>query len=641
MGIERLKGQLIITARGFGFVQTETGPDILIPFDHLSTGTSGDTVTAEVFADSAPDKPAGRIAEIVKRSVAPVVGRVRRHGKELRLYPEDQRVPRALVISAGDEQSFGRKAGLESPLSDGDVVVADLIEWDSPTEAPRGRIREFVGRRGDPNVDLKLIALARDLPLEFPPEVIAAAGRIAMPDPKSLGGARVDLRATPCFTIDPESARDFDDAISIEQLESGLFRVGVHIADVSHYVPEGSEIDIEARQRGTSVYLVSEVLPMLPEHLSNGVCSLVPGEPRLAYSVLVTLDSRGGVHDVHFTESLIESARRFTYGEVEEILHGSDDELAPKIRLLHLVTLALQRERAERGSVRVEFSVPRIRLDENGVPVSIRPSERLEANRMVEECMLLANRLVAEHVSSLDLPFLYRVHDQPRSSDVEHLVSVLADLGIPYRVSGEVKPEDYRNILSIIENLEFRDFVEALAMRSLTKAVYSTESRGHFGLALGAYTHFTSPIRRYTDLVVHRLLKRYVGKKHPRIGNRLLPTLKDICDHMAVRERAATTAEREFVRLKALQYLVARVGKEYDGIVSGVTSFGIFVELTRYLVEGLVHVASLGRERFELERDAHSLVGQKSGKRHRLGDRVKVRIKAVNPEERKADFVLV
>jgi len=643
---KQVTGRLTLTTKGFGFVQAPDQSSVLIPFDHLDHALSGDTVVAEIFADSAPDKPAGRIVDVRERDRSPVVGRIRRHGDEVRLYPQGNRSPKALVLPSAEI----RKAGIDGGLQDGDVVSAELIDWPDGQDHPRGRPREIVARRGDSDLELRLIALSRGIPLAFPADVLKAAEKLKLPPIRKLPRSRRDLRELTCFTIDPETAKDFDDAVSVRRRDDGLFELGVHIADVSYFVEPDDTIDQEAWRRGTSVYLVDTVLPMLPEHLSNGLCSLVPGEPRLAMSVLASLDSTGTVHDVEFCESIITSDRRFTYQEAEEIIHGGESPLAPEVQLLHLITQVLHLRREESGSVDLDLTRPQIRLDENGVPISVRPVERLAANRMVEECMLLANRLVAEHLEArTDLPGVYRVHDEPRESDLETLVRTLRDLGVPYRTGDEVGPEDYRKILSFIQNFEFRDLIETVAMKALKKAVYSTENRGHFGLAMAAYTHFTSPIRRYPDLVVHRLLKRSLAERTEgrrgrgrRRGNAALESLLEkTCAHASERERLATDAEREYSRLKALEFLETKVGKEYRGVVSGVTSFGLFVEIERYLIEGLVHISQLGKERFELDRASFQLVGNRTGTVFRLGDRLRVRVKAVDTRERTADFQLV
>lgn len=643
----QIEGRLVLTGRGFGFVSRDDGPDILIPFDHLGTATSGDTVRVELFPESPRDKPAGRITAVTVRSDLPIVGRVQWRGKELRLYPEGQRINRAVILEPNLIGPFMKAHVPNGRLRNGDVLSVDLSRWEDAAGHPTGTPRAFIGRSGDAESEIKLIALARGFHLDFPHAVVEAANRLDAPRMDELARRRRDLRGELCFTIDPETAKDFDDALSIRQRKDGLLEIGIHIADVSHFVAEGDVIDLEAWKRATSVYLVNTVLPMLPERLSNELCSLVPGKPRLAMTVNVVLDSTGQVAEVSVFESIIRSRRRFTYAEVEAILHGKDDPLAPQLHLLHLVTQQLRRDREERGSVDLDLPAARITLDENGVPVSIRPTERLRSQRMVEESMLLANRLVAERLLASGSPGIYRVHDQPRPTDVHGLLTTLEQLGIRYKVGDEFKPDDYRNILAIIENLEFRDFVEALAMRSLNKAVYAVENRGHFGLAMDAYTHFTSPIRRYPDLVVHRLLKRMSTRAPKGRGGRSRPTppslayLAKTCEHASAQERAATDAERAYTRLKALQYLGKRIGREYAGTVSGVTSFGLFVEIDRYLVEGLVPIATLGKERFDLERAAHRLVGQKTGTAFRLGDRVRISVVSVDTGERRAEFRLV
>ena len=639
-----MTGRLTLTARGFGFVQSPDQPSVLVPFDHLGHALSGDRVTVEIFPDSDADKPAGRIVEVTERNDAAIVGRIRRQRGELRLYPQANRSPKALVLP----EDQVRKAKLGATLRDGDVVSARLIDWPAGDDHPSGKPIEVVAKRGDTDLELRLIALSRDLPLEFPDEVEKAAESLRLPKIEKVVKERRDLRDTTCFTIDPESAKDFDDAVSIRQLDNGLFELGVHIADVSYYVQPDDPIDKEAWERGTSVYLVDTVLPMLPEALSNSLCSLVPNEPRLAMSVLAQLDSTGAVHGVDICESVIKSNRRFTYQEVEEIINGKDDPLASQIHLLHLLTLTLHSRREEGGSVDLDLSTPQIRVDENGVPISVRPSERLSSNRLIEECMLVANRLIAEHLEeNKNLPGVFRIHDEPAESDVQTLVKTLRDLGIPYKTGDDIEAQDYRNILSFIQNFEFRDLIETVAMKALKKAVYSTENRGHFGLAMDAYTHFTSPIRRYPDLVVHRLVKRSIGAGGKKRGRRrggsdaLEKFLEKTCEHATERERLATDAEREYSRFKALEFLQQKLGRDYRGVVSGVASIGLFVEIERYLIEGLVHISKLGKDHFELDRARYRLVGRNSGTVYQLGDRVRVRVKSVNISERTADFELV
>jgi ribonuclease R len=639
-------GPIALTARGFGFVQPDSGPSILVPYDYLFTATSGDTVRVEIFPDSPPDKPAGRVVEVIDRNTAPVVGRVRTKGNALVVIPHANRVSRPLVIKRNDRS----RVVSTDQVGAGDIVSCTVEPWTDPASPPVAQVNTVLAKSGEPDAELKLIALSRAFGLSVPAEVIAAAEEIPLPVPKA-GSGRVDLRHLDCFTIDPETARDHDDALSVTQTESGLFELGIHIADVTHFVAENDMIDSEARRRSTSVYLVNSVLPMLPERLSTDLCSLVPGKDRFAVSVSVLLDSRGEVQKVTFAESIIRSRRRLSYADAEAIIGGKQDSLAGSIHLLHLITQTLRARRERDGSIDLDFSRPQIRLDENDVPVSVRPAERGSANRMVEECMLLANRLVAERLAASDeVPGLFRVHQEPRPSDIAHMIAALADLGIRY-VGAEDHAENYRAVLSIVQNFEFRELMESLASRALSKAQYSTTNTGHFGLAMRAYTHFTSPIRRYPDIVVHRLLKRTLGAVSRRGqrdagrpssgGSRKLKSFLDtVARHANERERAASEAEREYIRVMALRFLSTKIGRNYSGVVAGVASVGLFVEIERYLIDGLVHVATLGRERFAVDHTRYALVGSRSGKTFRIGDRVTVKVVAVDVEARTADFVL-
>jgi ribonuclease R len=649
---DMVTGKLAITSRGFGFVRPEDRdpkrPDIFVDFEHLGTALDGDIVEVRLLAEAPQGRPAGEVMRVLKRARRNIVGVFRRTPDGGRVYPQDDRVPTVLAIP----QEAIDRAGLGGELRDGQIVVAHLEEWQDRRQPPIGSLSQIAGEPDEPGVEVKVIALSNDLPIDFPEEVLKQAESAAEPDIRRELAGRLDLRRLTCFTIDPPGAQDIDDALSVRQLANGLIEVGVHIADASFFIPEGSPIDREARQRGTSVYLMRAHLPMIPQKLSSGLCSLKPDRNRLAYSVLMQLDSRGAVRDYRITGSVIRSSRRFSYEEVQRILEGADEWHAAEIRLLHLMSQVLRRRREERGSLDFDLPRPIIILDRDGIPREIRPQERLESHRLVEEFMLLANRTVAAHVRSLQqkagrpLPFIYRVHPTPDPEEVEVLLRVLADLGIPYRVEGEVSAEDYRSILSIIQNLDLKNYVEKVALRSLTRAEYSTRDRGHFGLAFDTYTHFTSPIRRYPDLAVHRLLKRYGADgaggrgRAPAAGPELERNLEALCTHCNDMERKAAAAEREYQKVKSMEFLAGKVGGTYAGVITGVTSFGLFVELSRYLVEGLVHISSLDGERFEYDERHFRLVGRKSGRLYRLGDRVEVKVEWVSVAERRAGFRL-
>jgi len=640
---EIVEGKLSVTSKGFGFVLVEDGPDIFISYDNLQNAMDGDLVKALVFKKSFGKNPEGKVLEVLERSTENIVGIFRRTDKGGSVHPEDDRLKSDLYIPPAN---MTPEDGGDPP-KDGQIVVVNLEEWADPRENPQGFIVEILGYPDESRMDLKIVAKSKDLDLEFPKSVLNDVQQIQEPDWDKELERRMDLRDETCFTIDPEDAKDFDDAVSFKQMENGRFQLGVHIADVSYYVQQGSAVDREAWQRATSVYFVQHVIPMLPERLSNNLCSLRPNEDKLAYSVIMELDSSGKVYDYDIRESVIRSNHRFAYEEVEEIIKGAEHEYADTIHLMQMMSQALQRERETLGSIDFDIPEPIFSLDENGVPYEVRPSERLNAHRLIEEFMLRANRTVAEHIANKNTgkneqwPFVYRVHEKPQQEDIEAFLTLLKNLGISYNIKGNIEPEDYRHILEIVENLDFKNFIEKVALRSMTKAKYSPENLGHFGLAFDKYTHFTSPIRRYPDLVVHRLLKQYAREGKPEDAGSLMGYLESTCDNSSAMERNALEAEREYAKIKSMEFLAQRIGETFDGIISGVTSFGAFVELTHYLVEGLVPMSRMDDDYYEYDKDNYQLVGKRTQNRYRLGDRVKVRVHDVSIDDREAVFVFV
>jgi ribonuclease R len=635
-GKEQLSGVLSVNARGFGFVSVSTGSDIFIPLENMVNAMDGDTVLLEVLREVPKKNRVGRIIRVTSPSTKDIVGVFRKKDKRSIVVPDDERLKRFLEIP---EDRINPVNGGKAPRN-GELVLVRRESWDNPDISPSGQIMEVLGKPGDAGMDLKIVAVSKGLRTIFPEAVMAEVQKLAPPNVGKEKRKREDLRKLPCFTIDPEAAKDFDDAVSLRQLANGCFELGVHIADVSHYVREGSALDKEALERGTSVYFVDSVIPMLPEKISNDLCSLKEKENRFAFTVFMEIDSRGNVRDYRITESIIRSSKRFTYQEVEDIIQGKEHPYSQTIHLMMMLSLTLRRAREEMGSIDFDVPVPIISLDKNGIPYEVRPSERIDANRLVEEFMLVANLTVARHVKKT-LPFIYRVHDKPDDEDVQSFLDLLGRLGIQYRVSGDLEPEDYRKILDIIENLDFKDFAEKVALRSMTKAVYSTENSGHFGLAFDAYTHFTSPIRRYPDLVVHRLLKKYLRENRDEAASKEeKKSLQSVCDHCTRREIRAVDAEREYTKIKAMEFLSGKIGESYNGVIAGITSFGCFVELTHYLIEGLVHVSEMKDDHYEFDKENYTLTGKSKGKVYRLGDPIRVTIKSVSVEERKADFVI-
>lgn len=643
-----IKGNLSVHAKGFGFVAVKKGADIFIPVENMQNAMDGDMVQVEIVQRLPKKNPKGRVLKILTLHRQEIIGVYRSDSEGMKVIPSDERYNSPIIIG---KDSFSKLKNGRRPKHD-DLVVVVRTQWNEADHLFRGDVIDILGKPDNKGMDLLMVARNNDLTIPFPKQVIREVSGLKKFDLQTELKRREDFRSIPCFTIDPESAKDFDDAISLVHLENGRFELGVHIADVSHYVIEGSAIDREAFGRGTSVYFVNNVIPMLPERLSNDLCSIKPKTNRLAFSVIMEIDSRGIVHNYRIKETVIRSAVRFSYEEVEEIIEGKEHKYAKTIHLMVMLSLILRKAREEMGSIDFDISEPAISLDDQGVPYAIRPRERIEANRLIEEFMLIANRIVANHIESQvtkknDKPFVYRVHEKPEDQAIKSFLQLLERLGLKYQLGKEVESDDYRKILDIIENLDYKYYVEKVALRSMTKAFYTTKNNGHFGLAFDAYTHFTSPIRRYPDLVVHRLLKYYALQEKDKSSLKKTETdalekrLQKICDQCSKREIRATQAEREFIKLKSMEFLSTKVGETYDGIISGMASFGMFVELSHYVIEGLVHVSELKGDRYEFDKDEFTLTGKNTGKVYRVGDAVKVQIKSVSKEEKRADFTLV
>lgn len=633
------QGELSITSRGFGFVNQTDVPDVFVQQDHLGTALDGDVVEVEVFSRNNKRKPSGKIVRVITRSRKPIVGVYRKTSRsEGQVTPVDDRIAATFLVPKDElkRASFGRK------LKDDTVVVGHLGSWESSDKQPVFVLDDIVGKSSDTGIDLRIIALSRGLRIEFPDDVQKEVRKLRMPDMKKMKQTRRDLTGLPTLTIDPDDAQDFDDALSIVQREDGLFDAYVHIADVSAFVPPGSAIDREALERGTSVYFVGDVLPMLPERLSNDLCSLKPGEERLAFTARMTVDSLAEVHELETFESVIRSDHRLTYEQAQEIMAGRKHPAAAQVHLLQLLARTLRARREDEGSIDFDLPVPIITLDSEGIPQEVRRSERIESQRLIEELMLLANRSIAGSIAGKkgksSRPFVYRIHERPKQEDTNTLLTVLQNLGIPLKIEGDLSPEDFSRILDLVDSLDIRYFAEKIALRSMTKAVYSSENQGHFGLAFSAYTHFTSPIRRYADLMVHRLLKGYMKGNTTGAVSMKAAELEGICDRCSAAERRAIDAEREHQKKKAMEFLRKKVGRTYSGVISGVSRYGLFIELVHYLIEGLVPVDQLGNDFYLLDEENFKFIGQEHGAEYRIGDRVKVRIDSVDVAQGRAYF---
>ncbi len=627
-----IEGVLRVNPQGFGFVEVENREDdLFVRESKMKTALDGDRVLVGLAAPSRGDRRVeAEVLKVLERKRTKVVGSFQTMGHFAFVVPDDNRVTQDVYVP---ESEF-------NGASDGDKVVASIERFDDRRASPEGRILMVLGTSKDPGVRVLSLAMSFDVRSGFPDEAIAEADAIPERIAPEEMDRRADLRDKEIFTIDPEDAKDFDDAVHIIELPNGNYEIGVHIADVSHYVTPGTALDAEALERATSVYLVDRVVPMLPEKLSNKVCSLRPEEDKLAFSIIMEVSRHGAVKDYEIAETVIRSHHRFTYEQAQQFVQGGYPEhpFAEHVVRAGRLARTLTQKRMRAGSV--DFDLPEIRvvLDEDGNPVDIVRKERQEANRLIEEFMLLANRTVAEHIGkrSNANPFVYRIHDKPDAEKIAKLAEYVRAFG--YRLeqtkSGTVESRHLNALLEHVKGTPEEPVIEEAALRAMSKAVYSTVNIGHYGLGFGHYSHFTSPIRRYPDLIVHRLLKLYaLGRFDPDADG-----LQQKCEHCSEREKTATQAERESVKLKQVEYIRQHLGEQFPGVVSGVTKFGVFVELSDLLVEGMVHVRELDDDYYEYDERTYSLVGRDTGRTYRLGDRVEVVVAGANPESREIDF---
>ncbi len=636
-----LQGTLSINKAGDGFVTVEGyDEDFFVSSSRLRTALHGDTV---IIVPVERRRQSGKRVEaevlsVVQRATTLIVGTFELHRKTGMVVPDDKRFRRDIYVDAD------RTAGAEA----GQKVVVQLERWDDEFQSPEGSVVEILGFPHEKGVDVLSVVKAHDIHWQFPAPV---ENEIRMhPDriPDTEIARRLDLRNHLTVTIDPFDAKDFDDAVSLEELGGGRCIVGVHIADVSYYVREGSPTDREAFKRGTSTYLVDRVIPMLPERLSNHLCSLVPHQDRLTYSVLMEIDDDANLLDYDIVESVIHSKRRFTYEEVQEIIEGknSDDGIvAASVRTMQSVAARLTQKRLNGGSIDFDTPETKFRLDDRGRPVECYRKERLQSHRLVEEFMLLANQVTAMHLGKMKqkLPFLYRIHDKPVHEKLEKFLHLLAVLGYSTSVPKHrenIRPQHIQKLIEAVKGKKEDLLVEKVAIRAMAKAEYSPNNIGHFGLAFDYYTHFTSPIRRYPDLIVHRLLKEYSEGMPSHRLSEWKDKLGDIGRHCSNRERVATEAERDSIKVKQVEFMQDHIGETYAGIISGVTAFGLFVEITEFLIEGFVAVRNMEDDYYIYDEKRYHLMGKRRRKTYRLGDTVRVRVVRANREKHELDLEL-
>jgi ribonuclease R len=635
-------GRLQCNPAGYGFVvpeeRREGQGDLFVAASNIREALHGDRVVARVERQTQRG-PEGRIIRILERATQRLVGRYEDDGRfGGHVVPFDRRVLHEVFVPAGEA------GGAES----GEMVTVEITRPPTATRNPAGRVGAVLGRLTDPGVDLKVIVAKYGLPDAFPEDVEAEATRVARPVGPTELALRTDFRGWPTLTIDPETARDHDDAVGIERRPDGGWRLAVHIADVAHYVAEGGALDQEAYLRGTSVYFPDRVVPMLPHALSSDVCSLVEGQDRLTQTAVLDLDRNGRVERAEFADGVIRSAARLSYEQSQQIVDG-DAELrarfAPLVEaLVGMDALAklMRQRRYERGSLDFDLPEPKLVLDAAGEMQGIVRHERLDSMRLIEEFMLAANEAVAEALHRAGAGALYRIHEQPDPERVEEFAELVASLG--YSVPGnleEVRPEHFQLILRQIEGKPEEKLVSYLLLRTMKLARYHEENLGHFGLATEMYAHFTSPIRRYPDLVVHRALRALRRGKDPAREAWLKEQLPEMGRHLSDMERRAAEAERELIEWKKVRFMAGKLGDVFSGYVTGVQAFGLFVELEEIYVQGLVHVSSMSDDYYRFDEKAHLLKGENTKQVYRLGDRVEVQVVRVDLERRQIDLALV
>lgn len=617
-----------------GVITDADGETIFIAERNSMHALNGDKVKVIIAARRRGAEPEAEVVEIIEKAEQTFVGtiQVEKHyaflSTDSKFLANDILIPRTKL-----------KGG-----KDGDKAVARITSWPEGKKNPIGEIVDILGKTGENNAEIHAILAEYGLPYRYPESVEKAAAKIEAGITDEVVASRLDMRNVTTFTIDPKDAKDFDDALSIRRLENGNYEIGVHIADVTHYVTPDSIIDREAQKRATSVYLVDRVVPMLPEHLCNGICSLRPNEDKLSFSCIFEMDEEANIKSSHIARTVTRSNRRFTYEEAQEIIETGVGEYAQEILMLDHMAKIMRKHRYENGAIEFDRAEVRFEIDETGHPIDVYFKVSKDANKLIEEFMLLANRTVAQaiglpHDKKKAKAFVYRVHDMPDPGKLADLSSLSRTFGYKVKADGSAKEvnRSLNRMLLDVKGKGEENLLSTLALRAMAKAVYTTQNIGHYGLGFEYYTHFTSPIRRYPDMMVHRLLDRYLnGGRSVNVAK-----LEDLCKHSSAMEQLAANAERASIKYKQVEYLNDHLGEVFTGVISGVTEWGLFVELDENKCEGLVPVRDLADDYYDLDERNYCLVGRRGNSRYRLGDKVTVQIARANLERKQLDFALV